>query len=204
MAMETGIFPTTTASFEKIREDVMHYVDKTDLVWQLANRCEVVFLSRPRRFGKSMFLDTVGCYLEGQKELFEGLRIAELEEGKGEKAWVKHPVLRFDFSALAGPTEKSMNRMLQTRVKETCRQVGLPVPSISSPDDIYDVITELRHQTGARVGVLIDEYDSPLLDMLASGDAAGLEAVKGSAASPRGRSVSSWPGRWPAWPRPRA
>ncbi len=178
MAIGDRGFPATTASFEIIREDDLYYVDKTHLIWPLANQSKVVFLSRPRRFGKSMLLDTIGCYLEGQRELFEGLQIMPLEEAKGDRAWVKHPVLRFDFSSRFGQMPGAMDRMVRTRVKETYMRLGLPVPAMADPCDIYDIILELQAQVGERVVVLIDEYDSPLLDMLVREDAEGLQMVK--------------------------
>ncbi len=75
MMLEKARFPTTTASFRKIRQGGMYYVDKTEMVWQLAHESQVVFLSRPRRFGKSMLLRTMASYLGGERELFEGLRL---------------------------------------------------------------------------------------------------------------------------------
>ncbi|PID90785.1 MAG: hypothetical protein CSA97_01060 [Bacteroidetes bacterium] len=178
MAIEKGKFPNTTASFEKIREHEMYYVDKTAKLWQLANRSEVVFLSRPRRFGKSMLLDTIGCYLEGQKELFEGLKLYPLEESMGEKAWAKHPVLRFDFSGISALTPAAMGEMLHVRISGTLRRLGLPTQGKDAPYSIYEVMELLHEATGQRVVVLIDEYDSPILDALVKGDTALLEDIK--------------------------
>ena len=86
--------PVDIQSFERIRKDNYLYVDKTDIVWNLANKGKKYnYLNRPRRFGKSVLVDTLQCYFEGKKELFEGLKIMELE-----KEWVKRPVIRLDMS----------------------------------------------------------------------------------------------------------
>ena len=82
-----------TANFERIRQNGMVYVDKTEYVWHMTHIAAPIFLSRPRRFGKSLLTDTLACYFSGRKELFEGLKIAEYE-----KEWRKYPVLKFDLS----------------------------------------------------------------------------------------------------------
>ena len=86
-------FPIGVQVFEKLRSDNYLYVDKTEYIYNLVNDYSYVFLSRPRRFGKSLLSSTLRCYLEGRKELFEGLKIMNLEE-----KWEQHPVLHFDFS----------------------------------------------------------------------------------------------------------
>lgn len=178
MVVEKGKFPTTTASFEKIRERELYYVDKTDLVWALLNTFEIVFLSRPRRFGKSLLLDTIACYLEGKAQLFEGLKLHPLEAARGEKAWESIPVIRFDFSAHREQTIESIEGMVHSQISRALRKAGLPIQSKREPYEIFDVLEQLYDATGHRVGVLIDEYDIPLLDMLSSGNTEGLEAVK--------------------------
>ena len=94
MTEQERILPVGIQSFVEIRRNDYVYVDKTDLVWQLANKNRKYnYLSRPRRFGKSLLVDTLACYLSGRKELFEGLKIMDLE-----KEWVKRPVIRLDMS----------------------------------------------------------------------------------------------------------
>ena len=94
MTGQERILPVGIQSFAKIRREGFVYVDKTDLVWQLVNKGKQYnYLSRPRRFGKSLLVDTLACYLSGRKELFEGLKIMDLE-----KEWVKRPVIRLDMS----------------------------------------------------------------------------------------------------------
>ena len=95
--------PLGIQSFEMLRKEGYVYVDKTDLVWQIANGSMFNYLSRPRRFGKSLLVDTLRCYFEGRKELFEGLKIMGLE-----KDWVQYPVIRFDMSE-AGATAFEVN-----------------------------------------------------------------------------------------------
>jgi hypothetical protein len=87
------LFPIGLQTFAKIRENNAIYIDKTDLIYKLAHEGSVYFLSRPRRFGKSLLIDTMSDYFSGRKELFEGLAISKLET-----EWKKHPVLKFDFS----------------------------------------------------------------------------------------------------------
>ncbi len=178
MAIEKGKFPATTTSFEIIREEGMYYVDKTHLLWELVHQSRIVFLSRPRRFGKSMLLKTIGCYLEGQKELFEGLQLFPLEEAKGTKAWVKHPVLHFDFSK-RGPNVEEMRRIILREVRKLARRNGLALESDSALDALDELFERLDEEGFPRVVVLIDEYDSPVLDALVKGDADLLEEVRG-------------------------
>ncbi|PID90688.1 MAG: hypothetical protein CSA97_01630 [Bacteroidetes bacterium] len=178
MAIELGKFPNTTASFEIIREEGMYYVDKTHLVWELVNQSRVVFLSRPRRFGKSMLLKTIACYLEGRQELFEGLKLYALEESRGERAWARHPVLHFDFSDLSALSPAAMGEMVHVRISSTLRKLGLPVRPEAERYNIYQVLEQLHEASGQRVAVLIDEYDSPILDALVKGDTALLDEIK--------------------------
>ena len=100
--------PVGIQSFTKIREGGYAYVDKTDIVWQIVNQGDQYnYLSRPRRFGKSILVDTLQCYLEGRKELFEGLKIMQQE-----KEWIKYPVIRLDMSG-AGTTAQLLQRVYQ-------------------------------------------------------------------------------------------
>ena len=101
------ILPVGIQSFEKIRKEGLLYVDKTEIIWNLVNTGKTYnYLSRPRRFGKSLLVDTLQAYFEGRKELFEGLKIMDLE-----KEWVKRPVVRLDMSR-AGSTAHELNAYL--------------------------------------------------------------------------------------------
>ena len=103
--------PVGIQSFEKIRKENYLYVDKTDLVWNLVNSGNTYnYLSRPRRFGKSVLVDTLQCYFEGRKELFEGLKIMNME-----KNWVKRPVIRLDMSRGGANLRQPICRTFQGR-----------------------------------------------------------------------------------------
>ena len=150
--------PVGIQSFEKIREEKYLYVDKTDLVWKLANSGNTYnYLSRPRRFGKSVLVDTLQAYFEGRKELFEGLRIMELE-----KEWVKRPVIRLDMSR-GGATAEDLCSYLNKAFKKYEKLYGVEVDPQDSLANRFDSIIETAcEQTGQQAAILIDEYDSPL------------------------------------------
>ncbi len=150
--------PAGIQSFKIIREEGYLYVDKSDIVWNLAN-CGKMFnyLSRPRRFGKSILVDTLQMYLEGRKELFEGLKIMQLE-----KDWKRHPVIRLDLS-LGGANADTLRSYLNSRFKEYEKKYDITTdPTAHLADRFTAIITTAYEQTGLRVAVLIDEYDSPL------------------------------------------
>ena len=150
--------PVGIQSFEEIRKEKYLYVDKTDLVWNLANSGKKYnYLSRPRRFGKSVLVDTLQAYFEGRKELFEGLRIMELE-----KEWVKRPVIRLDMSR-GGATAGDLCSYLNKAFKKYEKLYGVEVDPQDSLANRFDSIIETAYeQTGQQVAILIDEYDSPL------------------------------------------
>ncbi len=150
--------PVGIQSFEKIREENYLYVDKTDTVWNLANSGKTYnYLSRPRRFGKSVLVDTLQAYFEGKKELFEGLKIMELE-----KDWVKRPVIRLDMSR-GGSDVVTLRSYLNLRFKEYEEAYAItPDPTDSLGNRFHSIITAAYEQTGLQVAILIDEYDSPL------------------------------------------
>ncbi len=150
--------PVGIQSFEKIREENYLYVDKTDTVWNLANSGKTYnYLSRPRRFGKSVLVDTLQAYFEGKKELFEGLKIMELE-----KDWVKRPVIRLDMSR-GGSDVVTLRSYLNLRFKEYEEAYAItPDPTAQLADRFDGIITTAYKQTGLQVAILIDEYDSPL------------------------------------------
>ena len=150
--------PVGIQSFKKIREGNYLYVDKTDIVWDLANNGDCYnFLSRPRRFGKSLLLDTLQCYFEGKKELFEGLKIMELEED-----WKQYPVIRLDMSR-GGADATTVRSYLNIRFAEYEQKYGITLPASAQLADRFHAIIETAYKTtGMPVVVLIDEYDSPL------------------------------------------
>jgi len=150
--------PVGIQSFEKIRKEQYLYVDKTDLIWQLANNGKTYnYLSRPRRFGKSVLVDTLQAYFEGKKELFERLKIMELE-----KDWVKRPVIRLDMSR-AGATAEEINAYLNKAFKKLEKLYQITIDPQDTLANRFDTIIETAcEQTGQQVAILIDEYDSPL------------------------------------------
>ncbi len=150
--------PVGIQSFEKIRKEGYLYVDKTDIIWQLANRNKTYnYLSRPRRFGKSVLVDTLEAYFLGKKELFEGLKIMQLET-----EWVKRPVIRLDMSR-AGAEPETLRSYLNNIFRQYEGEYSLvPAPTDSLADRFNAIIVGAYEQTGQQVAILIDEYDSPL------------------------------------------
>jgi len=150
--------PVGIQSFEKIRKEGYLYVDKTDIIWQLANRNKTYnYLSRPRRFGKSVLVDTLEAYFLGKKELFEGLKIMQLET-----EWVKRPVIRLDMSR-AGAEPETLRSYLDITFDRLEKKYGItPKPTAKLADRFNAIIVGAYEQTGQQVAILIDEYDSPL------------------------------------------
>ena len=150
--------PVGLQSFEKIRQEGYLYVDKTDMIWQLVNNGKQYnYLSRPRRFGKSILVDTLQMYLEGRKELFEGLKIMQLEND-----WKHHPVIRLDMSG-GGASASSLCSYFNTAFKEYEQLYQIVAEKDDSLTTRFDrIIKTAYQQTGLQVAVLIDEYDSPL------------------------------------------
>lgn len=158
MEQPKRILPVGIQSFEKIRQEGFLYVDKTDLVWKLThNDYQYNYLSRPRRFGKSVLVDTLQCYFEGRKELFAGLKIMDLEE-----EWVKRPVIRLDLSR-GGANAQTLRSYLNISFKQYEEKYEIvPEPTAELADRLDCIITTAYQKTGHRVAILIDEYDSPL------------------------------------------
>ena len=150
--------PVGIQSFEEIRKDGYLYVDKTDIIWHLANRGKKYnYLSRPRRFGKSVLVDTLETYFLGKKELFEGLKIMQLET-----EWVKRSVIRLDMSQ-AGAEPESLKGYLNYTFQEYESLYGIEAKeNFSLATRLIEIIKTAYNKTGLQVVILIDEYDSPL------------------------------------------
>ena len=150
--------PVGIQSFEEIRKNGYLYVDKTDIIWQLANKGKKYnYLSRPRRFGKSVLVDTLEAYFMGKKELFEGLKIMQMET-----EWVKRPVIRLDMSQ-AGAVPESVRSYLDDVFNTLETEYRIVVRQDSSLAVRFKNIIETAYnKTGLQVAILIDEYDSPL------------------------------------------
>ena len=150
--------PVGIQSFAEIRREGYLYVDKTDMIWRLANRGKKYnYLSRPRRFGKSVLVDTLEAFFMGKKELFEGLKIMQMET-----EWVKRPVIRLDMSR-AGAEPETLRSYLNNIFRQYEGEYSLaPDPTDSLADRFDAIIVGAYKQTGQQVAILIDEYDSPL------------------------------------------
>ncbi len=159
--MSNKIYPIGIQNFEKIRRDGYFYVDKTALVYQLAKSGSYYFLSRPRRFGKSLLLSTLEAYFEGKKELFAGLAIEELE-----KDWERYPVLHLDLNARQYENIGSLLEELNKYLEIWEQLYDSPFGDRKPEERFYQVIRRAYEKTGQRVVILIDEYDKPLLQAI--------------------------------------
>ncbi len=150
--------PVGIQSFEEIRKEGCVYVDKTDIIWHLTNKGKKYnYLSRPRRFGKSVLVDTLEAYFMGKKKLFEGLKIMQMET-----EWVKRPVIRLDMSR-AGAEPDTLRSYLDITFDRYEEEYGItPKPTAQLADRFDAIIRTAYKQTGQQVSILIDEYDSPL------------------------------------------
>ena len=158
MTDKSRMLPVGIQSFSEIRKEGYLYVDKTDIIWKLVNKWKKYnYLSRPRRFGKSVLVDTLQAYLEGRRELFEGLKIMDLE-----KEWRQYPVVRLDMSR-GGATAAELTSYLNLVFGRYEALYAITPLTNSSLTDRFDTIIQTAYQqTGQQVVVLIDEYDSPL------------------------------------------
>ena len=154
-------YPVGIQTFSEIRKGGYLYIDKTDLVWEAA-RMKYVFLSRPRRFGKSLLTTTFDSYFKGQKELFEGLKIMDLE-----KEWNSYPVIHLDLSmARSKASGSALERTLLFLLAPLTEIYGCDEKAVTPGEVLTSLIRRAYSQTGKQVVVIIDEYDAPLLDVL--------------------------------------
>ena len=156
------IYPIGIQTFDQIIERGFVYVDKTDMVYSLATEGKIYFLSRPRRFGKSLLLSTIRAYFEGKKELFAGLKIDALEHD-----WHVHRVFHFDFNGVDFTVPGALNRVLNSLLSEWEKEFGM-VTDVPSEYGLRfsRILQAAAEQTGRGAVVLVDEYDKPLLDVL--------------------------------------
>ena len=155
-------YPVGIQTFSRIRKEGYVYIDKTDLVWKMTKESPYVFLSRPRRFGKSLLTTTLDSYFKGQKELFDGLKIMDLE-----KEWETYPVIHLDVSwAKNQQTIEELRRCLLYMMKPIAEQYGRAEDELLPGQLLGGMIRRAFEKTGKQVAVIIDEYDAPLLDVL--------------------------------------
>ena len=154
-------YPVDTDQFQRIREDGKVYVDKTGMMYSLVSKYQYVFLARPRRFGKSLLCNTFKAYFQGQKELFEGLKIMDME-----KEWKTYPVLHFTMSGLKNLKVSEAKTKLETMIRGYESIYGRDPLSITPGDRFRDLIHNARKQTGEQVVVILDEYDAPVMRLL--------------------------------------
>ena len=155
-------YPVGIQTFSKIREGKYLYVDKTGYIVDFRRKkMSYVFLSRPRRFGKSLFASTLQAYFEGRKELFEGLAIADYE-----KDWVKYPVLHIDMSGAKHLNAERLEDYLSLQLSEYEELYGRDEREKYPNDRLDGIVKRAFKMTGRKVVVIIDEYDAPLLDVV--------------------------------------
>ena len=155
-------YPIGVQTFEKLRQEGFVYVDKTALMYKMVNESSCYFLSRPRRFGKSLLLSTLKAYFEGKKELFEGLAIADLE-----KDWTEYPVIHLDLNAERYVTLEELENLLDTNLRKWETLYDSTEQNNNSLSLRFaHLIQCIRQRTGKKVVVLIDEYDKPILQAI--------------------------------------
>lgn len=159
--MNQTIYPIGIQNFEKIRKDGYLYIDKTALIYQLVKTGSYYFLSRPRRFGKSLLLSTLEAYFQGKRELFEGLAMERLE-----KDWEVYPILHLDLNARHYKDTVALTSILNEFLEKWEALYGTEKQDRALEERFSYVIEQAYRQTGHRVVILIDEYDKPLLQNL--------------------------------------
>ena len=153
--------PVGIQTFSDIIQDGMFYVDKTSYIWNMIHLSKYIFLSRPRRFAKSLLVSTLQSYFEGRRELFKGLAIEQLEQD-----WTAYPVLRFSMASGKHLEKDQLERYLLYALAENERRFGLSSDLPDANVRLKNLIFDLYRQTRRKVVILIDEYDAPLLDVV--------------------------------------
>ena len=159
--MSGKIYPIGIQNFESLRNDGYFYIDKTALIYQLVKTGSYYFLSRPRRFGKSLLISTLEAYFQGKQELFEGLAMEKLE-----KDWVKYPVLYLDLNTEKYDTPESLENKLNGALVEWEKIYGAEPSEKSLAMRFEGIIKRACRQEGQRVAILVDEYDKPMLQAI--------------------------------------
>ena len=157
MTQATKLYPIGIQTFEKIRNGNYLYIDKTEIIYRLTHAASnYVFLSRPRRFGKSLLTSTLKAYFEGRRDLFKGLAMERLET-----EWTEYPVLHFDMSLGKHMEKEQLERYLLSQLEQIEEDYGIHSDSPDSNIRLTKLIRHVYEQTGCQVVVLVDEYDAP-------------------------------------------
>lgn len=160
--MSRKLYPIGIQTFERIRKEDMLYVDKTEYVYHMTHTDgKYFFLSRPRRFGKSLLTSTFRSYFEGRRDLFKGLAIERLET-----EWTEYPVLHFSMAGGKHMDKDQLERYLDRRLAEYEEEWGIDIPAADANDRLSALIMTAFNKTERQVVVLVDEYDAPLLDVV--------------------------------------
>ncbi|MDR1098127.1 MAG: AAA family ATPase, partial [Tannerella sp.] len=146
-----------TQSFEKLRSRNCLYVDKTEVIYRMIMDGRVYFLSRPRRFGKSLLVSTLEAIFKGKKDLFEGLYIYDKWDWEQQ-----YPVIKIDWAGINHSTPEEMEKSLVFHLKRNAQSYGITLIAESAIDCFSDLIKSLQEKTGKDVVILIDEYDKPI------------------------------------------
>lgn len=155
------LYPIGIQNFESLRKDQYLYIDKTKLVYELAKTGRYYFLSRPRRFGKSLLISTFEAYFQGKRELFQGLAIEQLE-----KDWIEYPVLHLDLNARKYDNEEALLQELNKYLEKWEQKYDSPYSDRAPEERFYWVIQKAFEKTGQRVVILVDEYDKLMLQAI--------------------------------------
>ena len=159
--MSNKIYPIGIQNFESLRQDGYLYIDKTALIYKMVKTGRYYFLSRPRRFGKSLLISTLEAYFQGKRELFEGLAMEKLE-----KDWIKYPILHLDLNTQKYDTPESLEDKLNRTLVEWEKQYGAEPAENSLAMRFEGIIQRAYDKTGQLVVILVDEYDKPMLQAI--------------------------------------
>ena len=155
------LYPVGIQNFESLRKDGFFYVDKTALMYRLVTTGRYYFLSRPRRFGKSLLISTLEAYFQGKRELFDGLAVASLE-----KEWKRYPVIHLDLNAKKFDGPEDLIRLIDRQLLVLEEEYGKVKTDETIDDRFVSLIRNMNGRTGERVVILVDEYDKPLLQAI--------------------------------------
>ena len=165
--------PIDLQSFEALREDKCLYVDKTSYIHKMLETGRYFFISRPRRFGKSLMVSVLKCFFKNKKELFDDLWI----EKHGKWKWEEYPIIQLDFNVIGHDTQKELLEGLEDNLEDIGIKHGIKLRGRSLKRKFRNIVVDLSDKTGKPVVILIDEYDKPIITHLGKGEES-LETAK--------------------------